>query len=167
MVEIYVSATGQCTGDTGSVIGYGDSQQSAEIAIMHPSNNKLLHRILYRQRGITCGAYLDNEDHIKLPLCGPGILRCQYVQEDPLTLKTVFCSQEFDLIVAQVPMRPNFKPMPASCIPASGEEENNDAAIEAIQQTLTEVSASLSALAAQLNGISEKVSHLEEQANAE
>ena len=102
-IELIIEDNGKVTGDKSNVIGYGNTPVSAPIQILHPSNEKAIHKIIYVQSGIRSEAILGDRDIVSLTLHGPGIVRCMYVQQHRYTGATEFCSQAFQLLVSAAP----------------------------------------------------------------
>lgn len=107
MINIQIGRDGIVSGDVNSVAANDNDKYSQPIRILHPDFPNVIHKVRYRQGRVEASDILSGDDMMRFLVCGPGLVRLQYVAEDARTGQAVLTSSTFSLNVAKSHLRPS------------------------------------------------------------
>ena len=108
MIRIQVQSDGSVTGDVGRIIAYENRTYSEPIQILHPCYKDAIYKVIYRWGHTQFEDFLDSNDQVSVHVHGAGIVKMQFVAQNPITGVNYLVSKTFELIVHKnLDMGPN------------------------------------------------------------
>lgn len=99
MIRLQVMIDGAVTGDVGSICAYENQSYSEPIKILHPQFEGALYKLKYYWGNTEFTNLLDANDEVRIQIRHYGMIRLQFIAENPISGEVYLASKPFHLVV--------------------------------------------------------------------